>query len=118
MFLYFKKLTLSMEKKEVFGFWDYLILVGAAIILLWASLKAIGIIHSPVWVEMVPYFGGGISIIGAAYKLGKIKKGIEETDKKVEKILLLEERFNKIETEHNLALEGKLNCLSFRSKSS
>lgn len=99
-----------MEKGDKLSFWDYVIFGGAVLILLWAFLKAVGIIHSPVWVEMLPYFGGGLSIIGGAYKLGKIKKGIEETDKKVDQILIIEERFKKIETEHNLAIEGKLKC--------
>lgn len=94
--------------KKGIDFWDVLIIIGSALILGWALLKALGIIGSPVWVDMLPYFGGGTAIIGAAYKLGKIKKGIEETQAKVDKILKIEERFNKIEHEHNLAIQGKL----------
>lgn len=75
-----------MEKKD---FWDILIIAGALIILIWALLKAIGYIHTPNWVEVLPYFGGGISIIGGAYKLGKIKKGIEQTEEKVDKIIAI-----------------------------
>ena len=71
-------------------------------------MKALGIIHSPAWLETLPYFGGVASIIGAAYKLGKINKGIEVTERKVDKILSIEQRFSKIEYEHNLALDGKL----------
>lgn len=96
-------------QKEERDIWTALIIFGALLILIWALLKAIGIIQSPVWVEMIPYVGGGLSIIGGAYKLGKIKKGIEETEEKVDKILKIEERFNKIEYEHNLAMNGKLN---------
>jgi len=96
-----------MDKKSL-EFWDIALVVGALSILIWALLKAFGIISSPTWVEMIPVFGGGISILGGAYKLGKIKKGIEETEEKVGKILILEERFNKIEHEHNLAMTGKL----------
>ncbi len=84
-----------MQKGER-DIWTALIIFGALLILIWALLKAFGIIQSPVWVEMVPYIGGGISIIGGAYKLGKIKKGIGETEDKVDKILEIEERFNKI----------------------
>lgn len=89
-------------------FWDWLILIGALVILIWALLKSFNLIQSPSWVEMIPYFGGAVSIIGGTYKLGKIKKGIETTEKKVDKLLVIEERFDKIENEHNLAMDGKL----------
>ncbi len=89
-------------------FWDVLIWVGTILILGWALLKSLGIIHSPVWVEMIPYFGFGISIVGGAYKLGKIMNSIEDTQKKVSKLVVLEERFNRIENEHNLCMNGKL----------
>lgn len=94
-------------KKEL-DFWDYLILIGALIILVWALLKALNIIHTPIWVEMLPYFGGGISIIGGSYKLGEIMKGIDDTNKKVSLLMDLEKKFDKLENEHNLALNGKL----------
>lgn len=99
----------SYMKKRGSDWWDILIIVGALLIIIWALLKAFGIIKTPTWVEMMPYFGGAASIIGGAYKLGKIKKGIEQTDEKVDKILKIEERFSKVENEHNLALSGKLN---------
>lgn len=98
----------NMPKKEVVDFWDIIIIIGALAILIWALLKAFSIIQSDMWVEMIPYFGGAFSIIGGAYKLGKIKKGIEETENKVDKILKINERFAKIENEHNLAMDGKL----------
>jgi len=92
-----------------FDIWDIMILIGALLIITWALLKSFGIINTPAWVEMIPYFGAGASIIGGAYKLGKIKKGIEETQEKVNKILKIEQRFIKLENEHNLAMGGKLN---------
>ena len=90
------------------NFFDYLIICGALLILVWSILKAAGLINSPVWLDMVPYFGGGISILGGAYKLGKIKKGIEDTNEKVTKLIKIEERFSKLENEHNLAMSRKL----------
>lgn len=78
------------------------------IILFWALAKALGIIGSPTWIEVVPYFGIGATIIGGVYKLGKIKRGAEDTEKKVDKILIIEERFNKLEYKHKLAMNGKL----------
>ncbi len=94
--------------KKDWDIWDIIILIGAVLIIGWALLKAIGVISSPIWVDMIPYVGGGVSIIGGAYKLGKIKKGIENTEKKVDKLVEIEERFNKVESEHKLAMNGKL----------
>jgi len=96
-----------MERKG-FDFWDILMLIGAILILFWASLKAFGIISSPVWVEMIPYFGAGASLIGVAYKFGKMTRGIEETECKVDKLISLEKRFEKVENEHDLCMTGKL----------
>lgn len=95
-----------MEKN--WDFWDIVILIAALIILFWALLKAFGIVGSPVWVDVIPYFGVGLAIIGGVYKLGKIKKGIEDTERKIDKILKIEERFNVLEHEHKLVMEGKL----------
>ena len=88
--------------------WDITIITGVSLILIWATLKSIGIINSPTWVEMIPYFGISLSIIGGAYNLGKIKRGIDETQKKVDKLLDLESRFYKLENEHVLLMQGKL----------
>ncbi len=49
-------------KKET-EFWNTLIIVGAILIIGWALLKSFGVINSPQWVEMVPYFGIGVSIM-------------------------------------------------------
>ena len=89
-------------------FLDWVIIGGGLVILIWALLKAFNVIHSPTWVSMVPYVGGAISIMGGAYKLGKIKRGIEQTEEKVDKLLVIEQRFNKLENEHSLAMQGKL----------
>jgi hypothetical protein len=94
--------------KRNWDFWDVVILIGALLILFWAILKLLGVINSPVGIDMLPYFGIGISILGFVYKLGKIMRGVEETERKVNKIATIENRFNKLENEHNLAMTGKL----------
>jgi hypothetical protein len=103
-----KIFSIRMIVKRGLEVWDLVILAGALTILIWAFLKAAGILHSPTWVEMLPYFGASASIIGGAYKLGKITRGIEHTEEKVSQILSLENRFNKVENEHHLAMCGKL----------
>lgn len=105
----YKKQIANKNMKKEWDVWDYLIWGGIIALLAWALLKSLGVIHSPVWVDMIPYEGIGIASIGAVYKLGKIKKGIEETDKKVDKLLSIEERFSKIEHEHNFVMQGKTN---------
>jgi hypothetical protein len=97
-----------MDKKEKISVWDFLIWAGIILILGWALLKAFGVIHSPVWVDMIPYFGVGGSAVGGAYKLGKIMRGIENTNEKVDRLLEIEDRFKKLEVEHNLHMTGKV----------
>jgi len=90
-----------------------LIWIGAMIIIGWYLLKVFGIINTPIWIEALPYFGGGLSIAGGAYQLGRILKGIETTNRKVNhignKLIGFEDRFNKIEHTQELCIEGKLN---------
>ncbi len=97
-----------MGRKRI-SFWDVLIWVGIVLIIGWAILKSVGVIESPVWVEMIPYFGAGASIMGGAYKLGKIMRGIESTNRKVDGLVKFGERFRKLEHEHGLCMDGKLN---------
>lgn len=111
----FKKHINIMNKRGQ-GFWDYLIWIGIILILGWALLKALGIINTPTWVEMVPYFGVGVSAIGGAYKLGKIMKGIEETKTKVEKVLEIEEDFKEVKSNQKLCMDGKLHKSPYRDK--
>ena len=102
-----KKTDKIMNKRGI-SFWDAIIWIGIGILLGWALLKSLGIIHSPIWVETLPYFGIGISAIGGAYKLGKIKQGIENTEQKIDKIVNIEERFKKLENEHKESYKKSL----------
>ncbi|MFA5020349.1 MAG: hypothetical protein WC533_04605 [Candidatus Pacearchaeota archaeon] len=95
--------------KRGFDFWDFLIFIGVIIILGWALLKTLGIINSPIWLEMMPYYGAGLAGLGGAYKLGKIMNGVE-------RLLRIEERFNKLEHTHNMCIDGKLNGSPYKGK--
>ncbi|MDP2947125.1 MAG: hypothetical protein Q8N88_03340 [Nanoarchaeota archaeon] len=101
----------SCRKKRGVDIRDVLILASALAIIFWAVLKSIGIIHSPVWVEMIPYASGGVALPGLVYNFGKIKRGVDETENKVNRILGINERFNRLEYEHNLAMQGRLKCV-------
>ena len=83
------------------SFWDILIYLGLLLLVGWAVFKSLGIIHSPIWVDMIPYYAIGLTGLGAAYKIGKIMNGIE-------RLLGMERRFNKVEQVHNLCINGKL----------
>lgn len=45
--------------------------LGIAMILGWAIGKSIGWIYSPVWVQMIPIFGGAVSLISIGTSIGK-----------------------------------------------
>jgi hypothetical protein len=90
-------------------FWDYLILLGITLILSWALLQTLGILNSPVWVEMIPYYGVGLAGLGGAYKLGKIMNGVE-------RLLRIEERFSQVENTHKMCIEGKLDGSPYKRK--
>ncbi|MFH1803111.1 MAG: hypothetical protein ABH864_06730 [archaeon] len=74
-----------MAKRKL-SFWDYLIWIGIILILGWALLKALGIINTPVWIEMIPYIGVGITLLGGAYKLGRILENVERMDTSVKEL--------------------------------
>ncbi|MFH1199725.1 MAG: hypothetical protein V1708_01525 [Candidatus Micrarchaeota archaeon] len=80
----------------------FFVYLGAVAILLWALLKSFGIIHSPVWVDMIPFFGGGVSILALAYRadrfIQKIEQKIDEMTAEVKKIAGLSDRILTIET--------------------
>jgi len=104
-----------MENIYKTTFWDYLIYIGAAMIIGWALLKILGVMQSPVWFEVLPYLGVGVAIIGIGYRLvgtgykfGQIMEGMRNTDRKVDRLLEIGERFKRVEHEHNLFMDDKL----------
>jgi len=98
--------------KKRISFWDALLWGGGILILVWALLKIFGVINSPIWIEMLPFLGGGGAIVGGAYKLGKIMRGIELTNRKVDNISNdfsgLKENFNKVKNNQMLCIKGQL----------
>lgn len=97
------------------NFWDYLIWIGIILILGWALLKSLGIINTPIWIEMIPYYGVGATGIGAAYKLGKIMQGVDETKKKVEQVLKMEGEFKEVKSNQKMCMDGKLHRSPYRN---
>lgn len=61
---------------------EWLLYLSIAILIVWAVLKSIGVIHSPVWIEMIPFISIGIGI-GAGFTqlknmLSNIMKSLKE----------------------------------------
>ncbi|MCK4328046.1 MAG: hypothetical protein KAW41_06310 [Candidatus Diapherotrites archaeon] len=51
--------------------------VGSVIVIVWAFLKSIEILHSPIWMDMIPYFGVGITLLGCVFWLGKLSEKVD-----------------------------------------
>ena len=66
-----------MVKRGTWSLWDYLLWLGIILILGWALLKSLGIIGTPVWVQMIPIFGIVIVFIAGIFKAGKMAQNIE-----------------------------------------
>jgi hypothetical protein len=63
-----------MESKD----WGYYVsLVGIAILVIWATLKSIGVIHSPTYQEMVPIFGFAVTFGGVVATVRNIGKDLD-----------------------------------------
>ena len=60
--------------------------VGGGMILGWALLKAFGITHSPVWAEMVPFFGASIGVGAIVFNAGRILEMVECIDQRLTRL--------------------------------
>jgi len=60
-------MKISNKLKEKIS--SVLIWGGILVIVLWALLKALGVIHSPEWIGMLPIFSGAAAFGGAAMQL-------------------------------------------------
>ncbi|MFH0752835.1 MAG: hypothetical protein V1914_04555 [archaeon] len=60
-----------MKLKAQNKIWTALFWIGVLLLLGWALGKSLGLINSPVWVEMLPYFGVGFSLTAGGVKLGR-----------------------------------------------
>ncbi|MAF34552.1 hypothetical protein CMO91_01775 [Candidatus Woesearchaeota archaeon] len=54
-------------------------IAGLVVWLGYAIAGLLGFIHTPVWLEYLPHFAGGITIIGLGFQAGKTLQRIEQT---------------------------------------
>lgn len=74
-----------MNKK--FDFLDILFWASLGLFMLWAILKSIGIIKSPVWLEIgLPAIAAGIAIRSFYQRFKKMEKDAEKISGKTNKI--------------------------------
>lgn len=72
---------MSKDLKEEIA--TYALYAGALAILAWALLKSLHVIQTPVWVEMIPFFGGGVSLLALAYHAGKLVQKVDEISERL-----------------------------------
>lgn len=74
----------------------------------WALLKSFGIINTPVWIEMIPYIAGGISIFGAIVFFVNLFAEVRYIGSTVRKIESMRYDFIGVKTTQKFCLDGKL----------
>ncbi|MFA4886909.1 MAG: hypothetical protein WC595_01725 [Candidatus Nanoarchaeia archaeon] len=72
---------------------DILFYLGLASIFFWALAKSLGIIHSPTWQKMLPYFGavftagvGWNRFMHLEKRVGKMVNGLMNVEKEVQNV--------------------------------
>jgi hypothetical protein len=108
-----------MDRRGEIGLAEVLILTGAIMILVWALLKGFGVINTPLLVQMVPYIGGAVSLLGVVAGFGKllsrfdsIGRGVARNGRNIEgvreKVDRIDREFVKVRNNQELCLSGKL----------
>ncbi len=77
-------------------FWLALLLLA-----FWIIAKLLGLINTPIIVEIIPY-------ISAVFIAGSIWQQFKYVERDVEDIKIIARRFEKLEHEHKLVIDGKL----------
>ncbi len=76
----------TIKKEHAYDIADLLIWLGIAAVTLWALGKAMGWISSPVWVDMIPIFGGVATIAGISIKVVRVLQKLDVVIGDVERI--------------------------------
>lgn len=72
--------------KRRLSLWSILFWGGLLILVLWALAKATGIIKTPIWVEMIPYFSVAAALAGGGIKVGKVLEKISTLCKDMKEV--------------------------------
>ena len=60
--------------------YDWVFWISIGVVVVWMILKAVGVIHSPVWQELLPLAGGLAAIIAYSQKTGAYLQKIDHLD--------------------------------------
>lgn len=78
--------TEKKGKETLEGLAIFLMWFGLIGIFLWAIAKSLGWIHSPEWVDMVPYLFGSMGGAGFFVYCGKVLNRLERVEKDIEQV--------------------------------
>lgn len=78
--------VIMTTKEHAYDVADMLIWLGIVAVTLWALGKAMGWISSPVWVDMIPVFGGIATVAGISIKVGRVLQKLDVVINDVERI--------------------------------
>ncbi|MBI2175737.1 hypothetical protein HYU40_00085 [Candidatus Woesearchaeota archaeon] len=61
--------------------YDWIFWISIGVVVVWMILKATGIIHSPIWQELLPFAGGLAAIVSYFQKTGRYLEKIDHLDR-------------------------------------
>ena len=79
-----------MNKRGI-SFWDFLAWLVLGLILVWITLKAFGIINTPVLIEYAPYFG---TVYLAGWAMSNLVRVTQDVNRIKGNFYHLSEKFN------------------------
>jgi len=95
---------MKRKRETLFTFIMVLMVLGIILIIVWALGKSFGWIHSPEWVNMIPVFGGAVTLAGISIGVGRLLQKIDRVIFDVEKVLRKTDNLNNRVT----SLESKI----------
>ncbi len=93
-----------MKKIQINIDWSVVFWLGVITVFLWLMAKAVGLIHTPWYIEAIPIIGGLITLLAVVKEIGKYAQKI---DTLVSDVKELKSRDEKHES-RLIALETKL----------
>ena len=85
-----------------------LMYVSAFVILIWALLKSFGVINTPVWIEMVPYFSVFGGVVGGAVVFGKLFERVDRNCRILKGYEKMKDDFVLVRDKQKMCLSGEL----------
>lgn len=98
----------TVEKTHRFDYTDVLFWLGILLMTAWIIGKLLGLIQSPVWVDLLPFIAALVTILSIGLKAGRILQKldyvVEGVDKLDKRVVSLEKRVTILETNARIGL--------------